>query len=243
MLKNFIIIFCVICFITSCKTINISQESQTNTSQQVSLGTIGSNKDFLLQNKFNSAAIPTYKAPIKLSINIVSFNKQTHKAFIKAKALQAANVTINYIDTIPNKPKYVKLQIADKVAIIKALNSEENNGVKDYLSHNTYANVLTSISLALNKDKLKDVTKADAAFLIEKRPKTYTLQLYKNATKTEISLNQGVVFAYKSSNCCWQENKKYRLNIVDLVSEFNSCPNKTYRSAKRARKKINYYKL
>lgn len=46
----------------SCKTINLNQSSQTNTTQQVQLGTIGSEKDFLLQKGFNSSALPSYGA-------------------------------------------------------------------------------------------------------------------------------------------------------------------------------------
>ena len=229
---------------TSCKTFNIDQSIQTKTIQQVSLGSIGSEKDFFLEKGFNGSAVPNYKSPIKLSVIKKPFTKQTYKAFLKAKALQSVDINIRYVDSIPNKPAYIQLQIIDKVAVINALNSLENKDIKDYLSLQTYANVLTSISLVLNQKDTENITNADAVFLIENGLKTYALQLYKDKIKTGvIPFNQGVVFAYQTSNCCWQESKRHKIDIVDLVNAYNNCPKRTYRSAKRAEKTINYYKL
>lgn len=227
-----------------CKTISIHQASQTNTTQQVTLGSIGSEKEFLLQKEFNGNAVPNYKSAIKLAIITKLFTKQTYKAFTKAKALQSADINIYYVDSIPNKPTYIQLQIVDKVAVINALNNQENKEVKAYVSHNTDASVLTSISMALNQNDIENIASADAVFLIEKGLKTYVLQLYKDDVKTQtIQFNQGVVFEYKTSSCCWKKNKTQQLNIVDLVGRYNDCPNGTYRSLKRAQKTINYYKL
>lgn len=231
--------------LNSCKTIDFNQVSQTKTTQQVSLGSIGSEKEFLLQKGFNNSAIPSYKTPIKLSVITKPFTKHTYKAFTKAKVLQSADVNINYVDSIPNKPTYVELQIADKVALIKALNNEENKAVKAYLSLNTNAQVLSSISLVFNQKDMESINQSDAAFLVENGLKTYALQLYKNKVKIQtISFSDGVVFEYQVTNCCWQENKKHQMDIVDLVSMYSNCPKNTSRSSKKAKKKItNYYKL
>ncbi len=239
------IVCCVFICLMSCKTIVFNQVTQTKTTKQVVLGSIGSEKEFLLQKGFNNSAVPNYKTPIKLSIIAKPFTKQTYKTFTKAKALQSADIKINYIDSIPNKPKYIQLQIADKVAVLTALNSEENNAVKAYLSLNTYAQVLTNMSLVFNQKDIESINKADAVFLVENGLKTYALQLYRDKVKTQtISFINSIVFEYQVLNCCWQENKKHQLDIVDLVSKYTNCPKNTYRSSKRAEKKItNYYKL
>tara|TARA_R110000868_G_scaffold324166_2_gene585047 strand:- start:99 stop:833 length:735 start_codon:yes stop_codon:yes gene_type:complete len=244
MKPSILIACCLLLLALSCKTINLIQTPQTNTTQQVSLGSIGSGKEFVLQKGFDNSAVPNYKAPIKLSVITRPFTKQTYKAFIKAKALQSADIAVTYIDSVPNKPKYLQLQIADKVAIITALNSEENRDVKDYLSLNTYAQVLSSMSVVFNQKDIESINNADAVFLIQNGIKTYAIQLYKNKVKTQtISFNDGVVFEYQTSYCCWQENNKHQIDIVDLVSTFSACPNNTYRSPKRSKKNINYYKL
>ncbi|SFZ93397.1 hypothetical protein SAMN05428642_103110 [Flaviramulus basaltis] len=244
MTRNFLKLISILLVLTSCKTIDFNQVSQTKTTQQVVLGSIGSEKEFLLQTGFNNSAVPSYKSPIKLSVVIKPFTKHTHKTFLKAKAVQSANIIVRYVDSLPNKPTYTQLQIADKVELIKALNADENTQVKDYLSHNPKGQVLTGISLTLNKETLEAITGADAVFLVEQGYKTYAIQLYKNKVKTQtIYVNEGIVFEYQTSYCCWQENNKHQLDIVDLVSKYSGCPNNTYRSSKRAKMNINYYKL
>ena len=244
MIKHLLIFTGLFLTLTSCKTLSFDQVTQTKTRQQLQLGSIGTDKDFMFQQNYNTSAIPKYDDPIKLAVNIKPFNKQTHKAFTKAKELQASGINIVFIDSIPNKSQYIQLQIADKVAVIQSLNTKENNDIKSYLSNNRNTNVLTSLSLALNQNDLESVKSAEAVYLVEEAYKNYALQLFDtNKNKEIISFNQVVVFEYKTSHCCWQENNKYQLNIVDLVSDFNNCPNKTYRSANRAKKHINYFKL
>lgn len=244
MIKQLLPLICLPFLIISCKTGSILQEQQTKTTQQVTLGGIGSGKDFLLQTGFNSSALPMYKEPVKTTVINKVFNNQTYKTFTKAKALQSADVSIHYVDSIPHKPKYIQLQIADKVEVIKALNTQENKEVKDYLSHNSNAAVLTSILIAFNQDDFNAILSADAVFLIENGAKTYALLLKKDNKKAGIiPFKQAVIFGYNTSNCCWQERKRTHIDIVDLVGEFANCPNGTYRSANRAEKNISYYKL
>lgn len=227
-----------------CKTIGLDQFSKNSTTQQVSLGSIGLDKDFLLQSHFQNTAIPKYLNPIKLDASIKEFNRHTFNNFTKAKTHQSAEINLSYVDSISKKPKYIQLEISDTVAAITSFNSKENKAVKDYLENNKYANVITLISMALNEMDLDSIANADAIFSIEENYKTYSLQLYKaNKKFDEIQFNQGIIFEYQTSNCCWQENKRHQLDIVDLVKSYNNCPNKTYRYAYRAKKKINYYKL
>ena len=241
--KNFLLCG-VIITVLGCKTVAVNNTQQTVTTQYISLGSIGLDKDFIIQSGFNNTALPNYKEPIKVSIEKVPFTKQTHKAFIKANTLQSYNVSINYIDSLDAKPQFVQIKIVDKVAIINALNDKTNSDIKAYLKYNTSANIVTSISIALNKENMDTVEKSDAVFLIETGFKTYALQIQKANQKPKIiRFNDGAVFAYKSSYFCWQENNKYQLQIVDLVNKCNNCPSKTYRNSARAKKKINYFKL
>jgi hypothetical protein len=208
------------------------------------LGSIGSGKKSMLQNAFNPSAVPAYKTPIKVKATPINFNKRSFKLFTKAKDLQSADVSIRYVDSIPKKPNYLRLSIADKVGLIKALNDRQNQNIKTYLSINKHANVLTDLSIAVNDQDFEDITKADGILLTESGAKTYALHLYKGNKKArKINFNQGVIFEYKAAYCCWQENYKHQLQIVDLVNSYNSCPNKTYRASKQAKRKNNTYKF
>jgi hypothetical protein len=215
--------------------------SQTPTTQKLALGSIGSEKDFLLQKDFNYSGLPSYAKPIKLEVKPVVFKKLSYKQFEKARQLQNSNVSIVYVDSLEQKPKYIELVMADKIELVDAINSKKNKGVKNYLSHNKYANVLTHISVAFNQKHYEALTSADAVFLIEKAPKVYAIRIYKDATQKNILLEDGVVFQYSTSNCCWQEDNRRQLQIVDIVDIYSNCPNNTYKSSKRAKKKINYF--
>ncbi len=242
--KNIYLFSFIILLFCSCKTGSIYGEAQNATKHKVALGTIGTDKDFILQSGFNSAAVPTYKNPIKVSALVTPFTKQTYKTFLKAKVLQSANPNVGYVDSLKVKPKYIQLKIADKVNLIKALNEKSNQSIKDYLTNKTSANIVTNISVAFSSEVLESIQEAESIFLVETKSKTYALQIDKsNAEKQIIHFSEGVVFAYNTANCCWQENKKHQLNIVDFVTDYNSCPNKTYRSSSRAKKKINYFKF
>lgn len=237
--------FCfLLLFLTTCKTLSISQALQTKTIEPLVLGSIGSGEEFILQNEFNNTSYPAYEEPIKVSVLKMPFNKSSYKSFLKAKNAQSNNVSIQYVDSLKEKPYYIKLQIADKVALVTALNNKTNNDVKEHLSINPSAKLVTGLSIALNKDHLKKLEQAKSIFLVEQSLKTYALQWLTVDNKKEfIYFSEGTVFEYKTANCCWQENKKHQLNIVDLVNRYTNCPNKTYRSVNRAKKKVNYYKL
>ncbi|WP_303316695.1 hypothetical protein Q4Q34_07780 [Flavivirga abyssicola] len=240
--KYLLIIAFIVVITTGCKTASIFQESQTSTKQQVPLGGVGLEKDFMLQQGFNSTATPKYAEPVKISALIKPFTKQVYKSFLKAKVSQSADVAIDYVDSLEVKPKFIQLKIADKVTLIKSLNNNNNREVKDYLSHNKAASIVSSISIAFSKQDLKLIQQADAVFLVESGMKNYALQLYQEGKKKDlIQFNKGIVFAYKTANCCWQENKRHQIHIVDLVNEFSHCPNKTYRNSERAKKEIKLF--
>lgn len=244
MIKNTLMLIVVLLGVISCKSVSIYQKAQTSTTKQLTLGSIGLDSDFIFQTDFNNTAIPVYNVPIKLSITAIPFDRQSHKQFVRAKQLQAANIDINYLDSIANKPKYLNLKIADRVAVLDALNANENRSVKDYLKNSNGANVLTGLSYAMNDEDINKMLSAEAVFLVKKGHKTYVLELYEKGIKGDvIHFNDGVVFSFETSACCWQENNKHQLNIVDLADKLNGCPYGTYRSSKRAEKKVNYYKL
>lgn len=242
--KSIHLFCCILLLLVSCKTLSIHPESQTKTIEPLVLGSIGSGKEYILQKGFNNTSYPTYKVPIKVSVLKASFNKSTYKSFLKAKNAQSKGLNILYTDSLKDKPYYIKLQIADRVSLVHALNTVTNNDVKDYLSINPYANVITGLSIALSQEDFKKMEESKSIFLVEQSSKVYALRLHNSDSKTEIiPFSNFVIFEYNASNCCWQENKKHQLNIVDLVKKNNNCPNKTYRSANKAKKKINYYKL
>lgn len=238
-----IVFFFSLLFIFSCKTVSVQHETQKTTVNSKILGSVGEQKDFVLEQSYNSITLPKYIKPIKVEAIAVSFSKETFKAFIKSKAVQKTNISINYIDSVKIKPEFVKLELTDIVEVLNSLNNKSNNNIKNYLENKENAHIVTGISLALNKQDLNSIVQADEIFLEHEGLKSYALKTYKNSQLLQtILFNKGVIFAYKASQFCWQEDSKRQLQIVD-ITESSSCPKRTYKSAKNAKKKIDYFKF
>lgn len=234
----------LVSFLISCKSIKVNREFQIKTTQNLQLGTVGEQKEFLLEQDYNHVALPVYNIPIKVNVSPLNFNKSTYNAFTKAKPTQTQNVGVNYIDSLDTKPKYLKIDVADRVAVLNTLNSKTNQDVFQYLKNKDQTHVITSLAVVFNNNQLDALVQADEVFLEVTGVKNYALKVYKdNTLQQTILFNEGVVFAYKTSSCCWKQNEKYQLEIIDLAEGNNKCPNQSYKSANRAKKEINYFKL
>ena len=227
-----------------CKSLSISKETHTKTSQSLEIGAIGEDKIFLLEEDYNSTALPIYNNPIKINISVLNFNNSSYKAFSKANNSRTVPLQITFVDSLSEKPKFLKLEIADRVTVLNALKDPSNKDIKEYILNKKNAHIISAISLVLDDTKMKSTTDADTVFLEQDGEKNYIINAYKNSQLvSSIHFNEGVVFAYQASNFCWQENSKHQLNIVDIVESTDKCPNNSYRSAKRAKKKIDYFKF
>ncbi|EGV42287.1 hypothetical protein BZARG_382 [Bizionia argentinensis JUB59] len=229
---------------TGCKSLTVQQKQYTTTIQKVVLGSVGQDENYILKKTYSSLAVPDYNKPIKVSATPILFNKTSLKRFKNAQKLQAKEVQVNYIDSLMLKPKFLNLQTVDDVALIALLNNNTNADIKNYLINKNNAHIVTSISIAFNENTMQDILKAEEVFLESAGLKSIALNLYNNkALVKSIHFNEGVVFAYRVSQFCWKENSKHQLEIVNLIEGITSCAKKTYKSAKRAKKEINYYKL
>jgi hypothetical protein len=75
MIKPIIISCCLVLLFVSCKTVSIQKEAQKKTEYNMSLGSVGLDKELILKNNYNNTAIPNYKNPIKVSVAILSYTK------------------------------------------------------------------------------------------------------------------------------------------------------------------------
>lgn len=236
-----------ICFtlsLVNCKSISVYNESQYTTTQNIAIGTIGLNKDFIIERDYNNVAIPKYDNPIKVNVSFIAFNKTSFKAFEDAKKNQNSTIDVVYNDSVDIKPRYLKLEVSDRLEVLNSLNSDANKSLFELLKTKKGAHLVTSVALVLSASEMMDLANAEELFLEGSGIKSYSLNTYKDgALQKVMKFNEGVIFAYQASNACWKQNDKYQLEIVDLVETNDKCPSYTYRSSKQAEKKIDYYKF
>jgi len=243
MTSRFVFVIIFFGIFSACKTVSINQETYRTTSDPVSLGSIGTGKEYVLEGKYTNTAFVAYHQPIKLSSSVLPFSQKTHKLFTKASEKQSSDLKINYTDSLAEKPKFVQLYISDKVTVLKQLNNENNEQLIDYLKLQPEAKIVTSISLAFNQENLNQLQTAENAFLVQSGYRRYVIGLYNEGKLVnQIPVNEGVVFAYETSFFCWKENKRRQLQIVDMTNG-DPCPKKTYSKSRKAKKEENYFKL
>lgn len=237
----------LIVFITpfsACKSISVQNKQYQATTEQVILGSLGQDENFVLEQTYSHVGIPNIFEPLKLYVTQMSFEKGTFRVFEKANTLQSAKLTIQYVDSLETKPTFLNIQTVDEIGLIAMLNDKENKDVKDYMMNQDESHIITNVSMVFDEATMQQLVKAEEVFLVASGLKSYTLNLYENKVlKNSISFNDGVIFGYRTSSACWKEDEKYQLQIVDLIEGDNKCPTKTYKSAKRAKKEINYYKF
>lgn len=239
--------FCYLLFLLlllGCKTVTIDGGKLKITNQNLILGTVGDAAHSVFQDDYKNVAFPKYSTPIRVQALLIPFNNSSYGFFLKANERQPKQLHMPFSDTLSIKPNYLKLEIIDRLEVVNSLNNNTNTEVFNLLKTNKELHVITSMALALDQKDLNSIMEADELFLESSGIKNYSLMLYNDGKlQQQINFNDGVVFAYQTSNCCWKENEKYQLEIVGLVESDDNCPNASYQSAKRAKKDINYYKF
>lgn len=244
MKKHYILLSVIVIVANSCKTISVQNKQYQTTTQKVTLGSVGIDETFDLERTYTYSGIPNYSEPIKVQLTPIAFDKTIFNAYNRAKELQPTSIKVVYVDSLSNKPRFLNIETSDKIGLVRILNEVENKEIKSYLKNQKDSHVVTNISIVVNENDMNDLIKADEVFMAQTGQKVIGLKLFTdNKVTRTINFNDGVVFAYRASSACWKENDKYKLEIVDLVEGNNGCPNRTYSSAKRAKKKINYYKF
>lgn len=230
----------VLVSITACRTFSVQQERQIKTTQNIQLGTIGIHKNFIIEHAYNVAATPQFLNPIKVKVSRIPFNKVKLKAFERAKSAQNKAIVVNYIDSVNPKPHFLKLEIADRVAVLKSVNAKENTAVFQFLKNKTNAHLVSTISVVFEAQTATKLSTAQEVFL-EHTGSKYVLKTYnQNNEQQSIHLSEGVIFGYQTSNTCWKENHKRQLEIIDFVESNERCPLNSSRLARHAKKKQDY---
>ncbi len=242
-LKKYILVALLIACLAGCRSISVNKSAmRTASTAPVALGVIGTHTDEIIYSDFQGTTIPIYKKGIRVSASIFDFDASTYKAYTKASKDNPQQ--IQYIDSLDTKPKFITLEIIDWVAVKAELTDTHNRQSLEYLKNQNRAKIIASISIAVNPQLINEIDTAEALFLINRKYKQYELSVVKDGKPYRtIDFSEATIFGFQLFSFCWGENKKRRIELFDIVNEKNSCPKSTYKSAKKAKEKINYLKL
>lgn len=159
----------LVCFLTilSCKTVTVQNKQYQTSAQKVILGSVGIDETFELERTYTAHGIPDFIEQIKVQVTPIAFDKKSFKAYRKAKELQPSSINVKFIDSLPDKPRFLNVEIMDKVRLINLLNDNSNSDINTYLQNQKEAHIVSNISIVLNEVDVNDLIMADEVFIAQ----------------------------------------------------------------------------
>ena len=242
-MKNLIYLLLIVTA-TACQTTKIKDTEYKISTSTIELGSVGTASSFSKINyDYTARTFPVLENKIRLDIQIIPFNKNINKIYISKTNENQLPVKVNYIDSLPEKPKFVTITLMDYTGVINELNSSYNKNVYNYLKVIDKGSIITSIAVVLPDADLIKLQQADAYYLVNEQTAKYSLQLYKDGKKIDlINMQSSTVLAYTVGTFCWAVNDRHNWYIGDIVNDNKSCTGNTHKKIKE-KEETNLFKL
>lgn len=214
--------------IVSCTPLKMAS---VDDSQLPSLAAIGKKDRSLLHTDFKQVGEPHLEEAIAVSIQAVPFDKSTFKTYLNTKLKKGEKLPFRYVDSLPEKPKYFRFEIKDKIALKTLLNTKDNEEVRSYLTKDADCKIVTSISLYMDERQAEMYMNADGLFLSSSTENMLQLELVIGKKRTFANLPKNEIFDYQVTGFCWGEDTYGRPQIETLND--GKCPNGTEKNAQK----------
>lgn len=238
---RFFYIFCVL-ILFSCNSVKVKNNPYKITNESIDFLAIGESTTSLSrQNHFESFGFPKLEDKIKLYIEVLPYTKELNKIYVSKKEFNQNQLKSTYVDSVEVKPEVLLISIADKAALVSAINSQDNTSLREYIHTTEKASIVTDFVLNANNLTLDKIKQADNYYLVQTNDAKYEIALFVNNKKTEtLTISSKDFLAYQTNNFCWMENAKGKWIIGDLVDEGTSCKGKTYKKVQPKKEKSLY---
>ncbi|MCX2680341.1 hypothetical protein OOZ15_10350 [Galbibacter sp. EGI 63066] len=210
-----ILLLTVLLAVCSCKSVMINNNPQIISDSQPQMGSIGFLSQNMLNYTFNTLVVPENDERIRLEVHQEQFDNKKFNAYLKTSQDNPYN--ISYVDSLPEKPGFVSLKLADNLDYIRGV--KQNDKLIDFLKERGDAEVVTSISMVGKKESLQALTQAESVFLVYdmKLKKYYMEALRPEGSPKKIYFKEMSVFAYGLSGFCWGTNRKGEVVLKTLA--------------------------
>ncbi|MCD0464993.1 hypothetical protein [Flavobacterium sp. ENC] len=227
MIKKLVVLTLLIC--VACQTTKIKNETYKIATSSPELGSIGQSQiKNGVENNFAVRTLPKLENNIRVSIDIVPYNKQLNKVYASKAKYNQNQAKVTYVDSLPNKPELVTIKILDVNGLVNELNSQHNSDVLRLLQNTEKTQIITAVAVTLSLDELTKIRQADAYYLTNSLDKKYLITLYKSGKKTDIiDISTQIIIAYQSSKFCWAQSSKTKWYIADIVTDNTNCKGNT----------------
>ena len=147
------------------------------------------------------------------------------------------------VDSLKIKPKYLCLEISDRIKLQSQLNGEKNKNVRSYLSNDGDYRIVSQVALVTNVLNAQRLSHAEGVFLLESNNGILGIELLDNNQRTTLDFSELEIFDFKLLGFCWGEDLYGKKEIEAIVSNDKSCPNGTEKDARKLKEINPYLKL
>ncbi len=234
-----VLAFLVTAFIYSCTT--YERILATPQSTLVELGMIGDLDATVTTKEFQTFGIPQLDGKIRLSPVFKTFNGLDYKAYKKLRKQEALGFEIQYVDSLPNKPQYLRLELQDQVGFLTELNAEKNAELKEQILTNPDADIITRIDWVVSEAAIARIKAADAVFLGQNYQRIPRIILSKNNQLTEILFSEGLMLSYEVSQFCWGLDSRNEPKLMAFVEKGKPCIGELKHNGNKLKKEKNLF--
>lgn len=222
----------LIALITSCSVLP-KKDAFEATSTKVSLAVLGTKERSFRKTDFETVGIPVLKKPVALNYSVHNFTEELFKKYTNMSSGQPAPV-VKYVDSLENKPKFVVLEIMDKVLLLSQLNKDVNRTSRTYIKNRPNTKIITGVRMVLTAEMKTQLKAADALYLTSNKRNKNVVLLYKKERQIgTLSLDNSFAFGYKMASFCWDISEEKQVRLGALVGDGERCSQKMLRDPKK----------
>lgn len=196
------------------------------------LGTLIKTKGDLWYSAVEQVGVPNWSV-LKVQAQQLPFNKVSYSDYAKYAERAGKINSISYNDSLPYKPKYLRLQLLDKLGLTKQLNNETNDGLRSYASKDDAYKLVTGLDVTVPETEMLTFTQAEAVQLQKDKLGNIILVVINGEFEKQYFFSELQVFGYHYNSFCWGEDRYHNLIIENLISEGEKCPKGTHLKASK----------
>ncbi|WP_394973707.1 hypothetical protein [uncultured Croceitalea sp.] len=196
------------------------------------LGTLVKTKGGILYSAVEQIGTPNWKN-LKVEVQQLPFNIESYVTYAKHMRRAGKINSIPYNDSLRYKPKYLRLQLLDKVNYTVILNEDKTKELRNYLSLDENHRLVTAIDVAFTEDDMQLLLNAPNVLLTKDNYNNMVIEVTNGNTKTSFPVKDLPTFNYGLSAFCWGEDRYHNRRIQNIVSEEFKCPKGSYLKASK----------
>lgn len=235
------LVLAVLVFAMACAPFKDRQQTDALTFPE--LGALIKTNGALWYTTAQQVGTPIWPQPLNIQVQQLPFNKLSYSRYAQYMANAGKINSIAYVDSLPYKPKYVRLQIADKIKLVHHLNDTENVAVRAYLENDDAYKIVTTWNITFRDELMPKFMEATKVTLCEDPKMGKHLLLTMGKQEERIPFSEIQVFGYEYASFCWGEDRYHRKKIETLLSGKERCPKGSHKKAAKVTADRSYLKF